>query len=101
MRQFYFNLKKLNLYLVAHFFLSVGVFFHEHSRITAQQGKGEAIILVPLYHFFHPFHRHLSISHAIIAGSSPLHIASNRTRTGNPCFPSADDTHMNDPHIHE
>ena len=38
------------------FFFFVGffwVFFHEHSRFTGQQGKGEAIFLSPLYHF-HP-----------------------------------------------
>ena len=43
--------------------------------------EGEAISLSP--------HRHLDISRAIIAESSPLHIASSRTRTGNLRFPSA------------
>ena len=28
-------------------FLSVWVFFHEHSRFTGQKGKGEAISLTP------------------------------------------------------
>ena len=56
------------------FFFSIWVFFHEHSRFTGQQGKGEGIFLTPLYHF-HPLHRHLDISRAITAGSSPLHIA--------------------------
>ena len=32
------------------------VFFHEHSRITGLQGKGEGISLTPNYHF-HPLHR--------------------------------------------
>ena len=53
------------------FFFSIGVFFHEHSRSTGQQGKGEGIYLTPLYHF-HPLHRHLDISRAITADSSPL-----------------------------
>ena len=39
------------------FFFLIWVFFHEHSRFTGQQGKGEAISLSPLYHF-HPFHRY-------------------------------------------
>ena len=33
------------------FFFSIWVFFHEHSRFTGQQGKGEGIYLTPLYHF--------------------------------------------------
>ena len=45
-------------------------------------GEGEGISLTPHYHF-HPLHRHLDISRAITAESSPLHIASNRTRTRN------------------
>ena len=63
------------------FFFYLG-FFHEHSLFTGQQGKGEGIFLTPLYHF-QPLHRHLDISRAITAESSPLHIASSRTRTGN------------------
>ena len=39
-------------------FFSTWVFFHEHSQLTWQQGKGEGIYLTPLYHF-HPLHRHL------------------------------------------
>ena len=35
------------------FFFSIWVFFHEHSRLTGLQGKGEGIYLTPLYHF-HP-----------------------------------------------
>ena len=70
------------------FFFSIWVFFHEHSRFTGQQGKGEGIYLTPLCHF-HPLHRHLDISRAIAAESSPLHIAGSRTRTGNLWFPSA------------
>ena len=70
------------------FFFSVWVFFHDHSLITGLQGKGEGISLTPHYHF-HLLHRHLDISRAITAESSPLHIASSRTRTGNLWFPSA------------
>ena len=59
------NAKKNNrkIYKVF-FFFSIWVFFHEHSRFTGQQGKGEGIYLTPLYHF-HPLHRHLDISRAI------------------------------------
>ena len=69
-------------------FFSIWAFFYEHSRFTGQKGKREAISLCPLYHF-HPFHRHLDISRAITAGSSPLHIADSPTRTVNLWFPSA------------
>ena len=69
-------------------FFSIWLFFHEHSRITGLQGKGEGIPLTPQYHF-HPLYRHLYISQAITAESSPLHIPSSRTRTGNLWFPSA------------
>ena len=61
-------------------------FFHEHSWFTGQQGKGEVISLIPLY-YFHLLHRHLD-SQAITAESSPLHIATSRTRIGNLWFPS-------------
>ena len=64
------------------FFYLFFFFFHEHSRFTGQQGKGEDIYLTPLYHFY-PLHRHLDISRAVTAESSPLHIASSRTRTRN------------------
>ena len=68
-------------------FFSSWVFFHDHSRITGLQGKGQAISLTPLYHF-HPLHRHLDINQAITAESSPLHIVCSQTRTGNLWFPS-------------
>ena len=47
---------------------------------TAGEGGmgGGGIYLTPLYHF-HPLHRHLDISRAITAESSPLHIAGSRT----------------------
>ena len=71
------------------FLFSVRVFFNDDSRIKGLQGKGRGgISLTPHYHF-HPLQRHLDISRAITAESSPLHIASSRTRTGNLWFPSA------------
>ena len=62
----------------------IWVFFHEHSRITGQQGKEEAISLTPPYHFI-PLHRHLGISRSITAQSSSLQIVTDRTEV----FPSA------------
>ena len=50
--------------------------------------KGEFISLSLFYHF-HQLDRHLDISRATTAESSPLHIASSRTRTGNLWFQSA------------
>ena len=70
------------------FFFSIWIFSHDHSRTTGLQGKGERISLTPRYHF-HPLHRHLDISRAITAESSPLRIASSRNRTGNLWFPRA------------
>ena len=51
------------------------------------QGKGEGISLTLHYHF-HSLHRYLDISREITADSSPLHIGSSRTRTGNLWFGS-------------
>ena len=79
-KNLFLNVKLKLLFFL--FFLSVFFFFHEHSRFTGQQGKGEDIYLTPLYHFY-PLHRHLDISRAVTAESSPLHIASSRTRTRN------------------
>ena len=56
------------------------VLFHEHHDLQ-DSGGGGAISLTPLYHL-HPLHRHLDIIWAITAESSPLYIASSRTRTG-------------------
>ena len=69
-------------------FFSIWVFFHEHSLFTGQQVKEKGIFLIRLYHF-HPLHRYLDISRVITAESSPLHIGSSRSRTGNLWFPSA------------
>ena len=70
------------------FFFSIWVFFHGHFWITGLQGKGEGISITPYYHF-HLLHRHWDISLAIAAESSPLHIASSRTRSRNFWFLSA------------
>ena len=64
-------------------FSSIWVFFHDHSRITGLQGKRESISLTPDYHF-QPLHRHLHLSRAINAESSPLHVGSSRIRTWKP-----------------
>ena len=63
----YTNAKNCDLWNFSNiciYFFSIGEFFHEHSRSTGQQGKGEGIYLTPLYHF-HPLHKHLDISRAI------------------------------------
>ena len=73
--------KSATLYIYIYFF-SIRVFFHEHSRFTWQQGKGEAISLTPLY-LFHLLNRCVDISRMIAKESSPLHIASTLTRNGN------------------
>ena len=82
--------KKLakNLGLLHIYIFSIWVFFHEHSRIIGLQGKGKGISLTPHYHSY-PLHKHLDISRAITAKSSPLHIVKSRARTGNIWFPSA------------
>ena len=67
-------------------FFSIWVFFHEHSRFTGQQGKGQVICLTPLYHYY-PLCRHWNISRATTAEISPLHIASSRTQTRNLWLP--------------
>ena len=52
-------------------FFSFKVSFRKHLRLIGQQGKGKGYFLIP------------PISRAITAWSSPFHIASNRTPTGN------------------
>ena len=69
------------------FFFYLG-FLSQTFTIHETAGEGEGIYLTPLYHF-HLLHRHLDISRAITAESSPLHIVGSRTRTGNLWFPSA------------
>lgn len=65
------------------FFLSVFP-FTEHLRITGQQGNGENVSNSSL-----SFLSDLDMSRGITAESLPLHIASDRIHTKNPCFPSA------------
>ena len=69
----------------AFFFLSGFSFTSIHD---SQDCRGSGGYLSPLCHF-HPLHRHLDISQGIAAESSPLGIASSRTRTRNLRFPSA------------
>ena len=66
-----FSIEHLRWLLLCLIFFSIWVFYHDHSRITGLQGKGEGISLTPRYHF-HPLHRHLDISLTITAESSPL-----------------------------
>ena len=82
------QLKTRYLNKIHYFYFSVWIFFHQHSRFTGQQGKEKTISLISLYHF-HPSHRHLDISRAITAESSPLHIGNSRIRSGHLWFPSA------------
>ena len=60
------------------FFLSGFSFTNIH---YSQDSRGSGRV-TPHYHF-HPLCGHLDINRAITAENSPLHIASNRTRTGN------------------
>ena len=62
------------------FFLS-GIFYTNIHESQDCRRRGGGISLTPHYHF-HPLHKHLDISWAITAESSPLHIASSRTQTG-------------------
>ena len=55
------ELKEINIKNRVIILFSILVFFHEHSRITGLQGKGEGISLTPHYHF-HPLHRHLVLA---------------------------------------
>ena len=65
-------------------FLSRLSFTSIHDSQNNREGGG-AISLTPPYHF-HPLHRHLDISRAITAESSPLPKASSRTRIVNLWF---------------
>ena len=78
----------IRLQMLFYYYFFPMSFFQEHSQFTGQQGKGEAISVTHFYHF-HSLHRHLDITRAITAESSPRYIACSRTRTGNLWFPSA------------
>ena len=82
----FFNVKLKLLFFFFFFYL----FFFLLRTFTIHTTAGEVagIYLTPLYHF-HPLHRHLDITRAITAESSPLHIASRRTSTRNLRFSSA------------
>ena len=69
------------IYIYIHTIYSIWVFFHKHSRLTGQQGKGESIS-------FPPASQKLDITRVITAESSPLHITSGQNKTGNLWFPS-------------
>ena len=69
------------------YFLSIGLFFHKIFTIYKTAGKGRPN--QSAHYHLHPLHEHLRISRAITAESSPLHIASDRTRNGNLWFLSA------------
>ena len=73
----FLHVVKHNLFFL--FLFSIWLFFHEYSRFTGQQVKGEAISLYSFYQFL-PLHRHLDIIWIIAAESSPLRIAGSRNR---------------------
>ena len=85
--QFVFTPKVIKKFKCDNFFFYLG-FLSDTLTIQRIEGKLEAIYLTPLYHF-HLLHRYVDISRVIAAESSPLHIVSSRTRTGNLWFPSA------------
>ena len=85
---FQINLMHASYHFFTIFFLSGFSFTNIHtSQESGLQRKGEGIYLTPLYHF-QPLQRHLNISRAITAESSPLHIGISRTQTGNLWFAS-------------
>ena len=63
-------------------FFSIWVLFHEHSRFTGLQRKGQANseLLLPLLYHFHSLHRHLDISRATTAESLRLYLAGGLER---------------------
>ena len=67
--------------IILFFFFCLG-FLSRTFTIHRTVGKGWGYFFNPPYHF-HPLYRRLNISRAITAESSPLHIASSWTQTGN------------------
>ena len=49
----------------------------------SRESSGKDRLILTLFYHFNPLHKHLDISRVITAGSSPLHIA--RDRTGTDC----------------
>ena len=72
------------IYIYIYRFSFTNIHESQHSR-----GRGRAFFYLLTTTSTHPLHRHLDISWAITAESSPLHIASSQTRTRNLRFPSA------------
>ena len=70
------------------FFILIVFFVKKFHESQDSMEKGGGISLTPHYHF-HRLHRHLDISRAITAESSPLHISSSRTGTWKLWFPNA------------
>ena len=85
LRFFFFVIFEVGFKIV--FFFYMGFLSHDIHDSQNSRVRGRPF-LVPLYHL-HPLHEHWHISQTIAAESSPLHIASGRTRTGNLWFPSA------------
>ena len=54
---------------MSQYLISIWALFEEHSRITAQQRKKEAIAFTPIHHF-DPLYMHLHILKAIAAERS-------------------------------
>ena len=65
------------------FFVYLGFFFTNIHDSQGSRERGKGVYLTSLYNFHLPDKR-LGISRVITAGSSHLHIASSRTRTGTP-----------------
>ena len=49
--------------------------------MTGEQVQGEALSVIPLYHYY-PLYRHCVINQALIAKSSRLHMALSRLEPG-------------------
>ena len=66
------------------FFLYLG--FLSLNNHDSKERKGGSRPVLTLLYYFHLLREHLILAEAITAESSPLHIASDRTRTGNTWF---------------
>ena len=77
----------LYIFIVNYIYFFLSGFFFTASTFHNPVGKGRPL-KTPSHHF-HPLHRQSDINITIAAGRSPLRIASDRTLTGKPCFPSA------------
>ena len=84
---------KMNIYLKVWSFCAHFIFFYlcflsrtlTNHRAAGEEGRQFFSSSLPLPSAL----RHLEISLAIVAASSPLHIANSRTRTRKPWFPNA------------